>query len=148
LTPLVPTGSPGVPAAVATTVRAVDPAPPSSPVRAVPRPAAVEVRAVEPAPQSASRPGPRRRRDRAEIESLATALVVREVSAAGRGFAPSSGRRDRVRLVGDGEAPFEVHIDRVEIVQPAPPAAPPARPSHRGFAELAATRGHARRGWW
>jgi hypothetical protein len=144
---LIPTGRPAVPP-VAATAGAVDRAPRSSPVRTVPGPAVVEVRAVEPAPRPASHPGPRRRRDRAEIESLATALVVRELSAAGRELAPSSGRRDGVRLVGDGEPPLEVHIDRVEIVQPAPPAAPPARPPHRGFAELAATRGHARRGWW
>ena len=101
--------------------------------------------------------GPAGATERAVSERPATAVLARqqavvepEVVSPPR---PASSRLlDDVRFDGDAEPRIEVHIDRVEVLQSTtppshPPASPPPRQRHRGFAELAATRGHARRRW-
>jgi hypothetical protein len=95
--------------------------------------------------------------DRAAVESFATALVARRIESVDSGLAAAEAMtvpyRGVIRSGRHGERPIEVHIDRVEVVRPAPTAAPlpqppPPRPRHRGFSALAATRGHLRRCWY
>ena len=106
---------------------------PVSPERLAPAPA---VRAAEPA----------------EVQAVEALLLERV--AENTAVSPSTPPLEPGVLTKSGKPRLEVHIDRVEVVQPAAPRRTPLahvprqqpRPPARGFAQLSAVRAHAGRG--
>ena len=157
----------GEPSAAPVAVPPKTPAPAPRPVPAFSRPLVAERDTVEsprplwiahppdadPVPPERLAPAPAvRAAEPAEVQAVEALLLERVVENAAA--SPSTPPLEPGVLTKSGKPRLEVHIDRVEVVQPAPPRRAPEahvprqqpRPPARGFAQLSAVRAHAGRG--